>query len=512
MTVRRRLTESLLALADGRSLPAATSQATLILVAIGIALRVWDFRTNHSLNHDDICLALNVIGRSAGGLMHTLDFDQAAPLGFLWIERAMVRVIGPGEQALRLLPFLFGCASVVLISRLATMLLPPFEAIAVVGFFGLSQALIESGIQVKPYSLDVLVTIILVSACLPLTRDSGNRTVPLSAVAAGTFSMWFSFPALFMLAGMGAVIAGMAIIDRETARLRRLLPAFGAWAVSAGVAYWFSIRPGLLNRRLARLDSDYLFPLHAQSRIVPWMTEAATNLGSISTSVRLAPVAALAFLFAIGLTLWRRERLSLLLAAPIALCLLAAIAQKYPWLPRLIFFAVPLTLMITARQVGCFVRERSRALRILTASIAGIALVYSGLSAVKNIVVSGSGFDDPRGAVGAIAKGWQPGDRIYASDAAMPCIIYYRRILHAEQLDFVSSRNPVYVPNQVERIASLPKTRGRLWFLYFEPNEKDFDRRILANFHQAGSLISHSRHKNFIVTLWDLSSESKPVP
>ncbi len=80
--VRRRLTESLLALADRRSLPTATSQATLTLVAIGIALRVWDFRTNHSLNHDDICLALNVIGRSAGGLMHTLDFDQTAPLGF----------------------------------------------------------------------------------------------------------------------------------------------------------------------------------------------------------------------------------------------------------------------------------------------------------------------------------------------------------------------------------------------------------------------------------------------
>jgi hypothetical protein len=123
-------------------------------------------------------------------------------------------------------------------------------------------------------------------------------------------------------------------------------------AVFAGPAYWFSIRPGLLNRNLAHLDSDYLFPLHVPVRIVPWMTEAATNLWSISTSVRLTPVAAFAFLFAVSLMLWRRERLSLLLAAPIALCLLAAIAQKYPWLPRLIFFAVPLTLMITARQDG----------------------------------------------------------------------------------------------------------------------------------------------------------------
>jgi hypothetical protein len=128
------------------------------------------------------------------------------------------------------------------------------------------------------------------------------------------------------------------------------------------------------------------------------------------------------------------------------------------------------------------------------------------------VVINDGAFDDPRGAVAAIAKQWQPGDWIYASGPGMPCIIYYRKILHAEQLDFVSSRNPVYVPGQVKRIVALPKTKGRLWFLYFLPNEKDFDRRILTNFHQGGSLISRARYKNFIVALWDLSPESKPAP
>jgi hypothetical protein len=254
-----------------------------------------------------------------------------------------------------------------------------------------------------------------------------------------------------------------------------------------------------------------MFPLHTPALIVPWMIEGVTTLGSISTSVWLAPLAAVALLFAVALMLWRRDRLSLLLAAPIALCLIASVAQKYPWIPRLLFFAAPLTLMITAREIGGFVRERSNALRIVAASIAGIALVYAGLSAFKNVVINERAFDDPRGAVAAIAKAWQPGDRIYASGPGMPCIIYYRMILHADQLDFVSSRNPVYVPDQAERIVALPKTKGRLWFLYFAPNEKDFDRRILANFHQAGSLLSRARYKNFIVALWDLSPESKPT-
>jgi hypothetical protein len=480
----------------------------LAVVAIGIGLRFWHYFGNYSLNHDDICLALNLIGRNAGGLTRTLDFGQVAPLGFLWIERAMVLIFGPGEMALRLLPFVFGCASVMLLARLTTRLLPSFEAIAVVGFFGFSQALIESAIQVKPYSLDTLTTIIMVSVFLPLTRESWSQTQPRAAAAAGASALWFSFPALFVLGGMGVVTAGLAIVDREIVRLRRLMPLFGVWAFSAGCAYWFSMRPGLLNHPHPR---GHIFPLRTPALIVPWMTEAITNLGEVSTSLRLAPLAAVALLFAVSLMLWRRDRLSLLLAAPIALCFLAAIAQKYPWLPRLIFFAAPLTLMITARQIGCFVRERSHTIRIFAASTAGIALIYAGLSAFKNIVVNGSAFDDPRGAVAAIAKAWQPGDRIYASGPGMPCVIYYRMILHAEQLDFVSSRSPVYVPDQAEQIVALPKTKGRLWFLYFAPNEKDFDRRILANFHQAGSLISRSQYKNFSVALWDLGAESKPA-
>jgi len=152
---------------------------------MGIALRFWHYFGNYSLNHDDICLALNLIGRSAGGLTHTLDFDQAAPLGFLWIERAMVCIFGPGEVALRLLPFVFGCASVILLARLATIRLPPFEAVAVVGFFAFSQALIESAIQVKPYSLDTVATIVLVSVFLRLTRNSASKAKSIVAAAAG---------------------------------------------------------------------------------------------------------------------------------------------------------------------------------------------------------------------------------------------------------------------------------------------------------------------------------------
>jgi hypothetical protein len=506
MTVGRGAAVAPAAPTDRLSLRSGARLTMFSLIATGIALRVWYFLANYSLNHDDICLALNVISRSAGGLMRTLDFDQAAPLGFLLMEHAMVRLMGPGEMALRLIPLICGCLSVVLIAKLATALLPPFEALAVIGFFAFSQAMIESSIQVKPYSLDVLVAIILVSVALPLMQDAASRRERITAAAMGAVSLWVSLPAFFMLFGMAAVIGGQAIVNRRHDAFRRLLPVICAWVISAVGALWFSVKPGLLNRNLAQLDSGYQFPIHVPARIVPWITEAAINLGSMCTSVRLAPLAAVALLFALALMLWNRDLPSLMLAAPIALCLLATIAQLYPWLPRLIFFTAPLALIIIARQVGGIVRERSPSVRTVAASIVAMALIYSGVSGLKNIIVYGSGFDDPRGAVAAIERGWQPGDRIYASDAAMPCIIYYRMILRAPQLDFVSSRNAAYLPNQIERVVPLPKSAGRLWFMFFDAGEKekDFDRYTLAEFHQAGDLISRSRYKNFVVALWNL--------
>jgi hypothetical protein len=122
--------------ATNRPPPAHFDYVALIpaaIIMLGIALRLSDYLQNYSLNHDDICLALNLIQRDAAGLMRTLDFDQAAPLACLWMERLVVVAIGYHERALRLLPFLFGCAALPLMWRVSLELMPRFEAVIALG-------------------------------------------------------------------------------------------------------------------------------------------------------------------------------------------------------------------------------------------------------------------------------------------------------------------------------------------------------------------------------------------
>src|SRR5918996_4581189 len=53
------------------------------LIALALALRLTYYLLNPSLSNDEAQLALNIMHRSYGDLFERLDFNQAAPPGFL---------------------------------------------------------------------------------------------------------------------------------------------------------------------------------------------------------------------------------------------------------------------------------------------------------------------------------------------------------------------------------------------------------------------------------------------
>jgi hypothetical protein len=104
--------------------------------------------------------------------------------------------------------------------------------------------------------------------------------------------------------------------------------------------------------------------------MLAWLVEAMRNLGLISSSVRLATVAGTVFAVSLVSAVVRRNRTSLLLALPILLAFVASVLQRYPWLPRLILFIVPLLVLIAALNAvlgsGRWKRDFKRSLRVLS--------------------------------------------------------------------------------------------------------------------------------------------------
>ena len=90
-----------------------------LLVATGIILRLRQYFVNRSLWVDEAMLAFNIVNRTFGALTLPLDFNQGAPIGFLFIEKFIILALGNQDYILRLFPIFSGVLSVYLIYRIA---------------------------------------------------------------------------------------------------------------------------------------------------------------------------------------------------------------------------------------------------------------------------------------------------------------------------------------------------------------------------------------------------------
>src|ERR1041384_5610084 len=76
-----------------------------IILVVGLVLRFYQYFMGRSLWEDECHLALNFMKYGFLRLAQPLDFIQGAPILFLWLVKASVKIFGYGEIAFRLVSF-----------------------------------------------------------------------------------------------------------------------------------------------------------------------------------------------------------------------------------------------------------------------------------------------------------------------------------------------------------------------------------------------------------------------
>src|SRR5262249_12900512 len=127
-----------------------------VVAAIGIALRLFHYLRDPSVWHDEAALIVNVLNLDFTQLLGPLMWHEASPPLFLWLERAVVLVLGDSTYALRLVPLLASCLSVVLFTSTVRRLLTPVAAFWAALLFAASDRLLWHACEAKPYAVDVL--------------------------------------------------------------------------------------------------------------------------------------------------------------------------------------------------------------------------------------------------------------------------------------------------------------------------------------------------------------------
>ena len=210
--------------------------AVWAVVLAGIVLRIAQYLYDRSLWMDESFLALNLIDKPFSALFGQLSFNQAAPPGFLLVQRADITLFGKSEYAVRLFPLVCGISSILLFKRVASALLGRSAALIALALFSLSDGLIYYSSEVKQYSADVAVTLLIAVGGLDLSsrRPSRGRAIVWGLI--GSAAVWFSHAAAFGVAAVVLVLLAADIAHRRWQVVKPAAAVLGVWLASLAVA------------------------------------------------------------------------------------------------------------------------------------------------------------------------------------------------------------------------------------------------------------------------------------
>jgi len=451
-----------------------------LIVAVGIGLRISQYAHDRSLFLDEAFVATNIIERPVAGLLQPLQFDQRAPAGFLVGVKWATMCLGRSDLVLRLIPLVSGVLSVLLFGMLSRKILSPAGANFALLLFAVSPPLIFMASDLKQYSTDALMTTVILLASVPICSAglSLRRAVVLGL--AGGIALWFSFPAAFVLAGVGLSLFVPAAVNRNWRDVSQLLLVAAMWGVGFGSLWWLQLRLFEKDPGWIFLWGDAFMPLIPRSLgDLLWFPRRFFHIVTNPAGLSFPGLAGLSC--AVGVVaLWRQSRMqAALLLAPIAVTLLASGFRIYPVAGRAIIFMAPLVLLIIVAGI-----ERIR----LAVVQPGLAWVWafaalcichdSAMSAKAHIVNRQMyrnttfwdyKFEEMKPLMGHIRQHWQQGDIVYLYSQSYVAFEYYAERYGFSRSDSVRGilgglMNPRW--DEVEADLEKLSGRNRVWVVF----------------------------------------------
>ena len=489
---------------------------SFILIAFGTLVRLVQYLSNRSLWADEAVLALNIIDRSYAQLTQPLDYEQGAPIGFLIMEKTAVNLFGNNEYALRLIPLIAGIGSLFVFYQLAKILIPKTAIPIALALFASLPHLIYYSSEVKQYSSDVAIALLLFLLLLPLTREKLKRNLIIKFSLIGAIAIWYSHPAIFILAGIGLTSLILTLHHRQLEKIKPLAIIFSSWFLSFILFYWLS---------LSKLtgDSDLMtswskaFPSSPLDII--WLLDALGKffykpLGFQAWMDGLAIIA-----FIIGcVACWRRQKSTLLLLlSPLLMTLAAAYLQKYPFRSRLLLFLTPFFILLIAEGMSYIIKKTRNSRRqwvgIVVVFLTAL-LLWQPIVSAGYLVIQPKWRSEIKPVLSFIKTYQQPEDILYVYQRGIYQFLYYAEkygyqegdyILGVDDLDKYDGRG-VSEEEKKRYLNDLNNLRGnaRVWLLFSHaaPSENELFQSYLA---ENGVKLAEVNSKGTSAYLYDLS-------
>jgi hypothetical protein len=499
-----------------------------LIVAAGVALRCSQYSFDRSLFLDEAFVATSIAHRSVPELMKPLEFDQRAPAGFLAGVKLLTLALGRSDLVLRLLPLVSGIVSMMLFPTVCRRYLSESATNLALLLFALSPPLIFMSSDLKQYSTDALATIAILLACAAAgpSRWTARHVAIVGMVGAG--ALWFSFPAVFVLAGVGLVLLALSVGNRQWRDLPRLAAVAVLWGIGFAGMWWLQLRFFEDEPGWKKLWDGAFMPMPPRSLgELLWFPRRFMHIVTNPVGIEFPGIAGLACLAGIGALYGQSRWRAGVLLAPIAVAVLASGLRLYPVSGRSIIFMAPLLVLTIAAGVDCVRRVVvQRRLAWMWVFIAACVLFQPALSAkehvvnrqmYKNTTFWEYKFEEIKPLMSHVRAGWQPGDLVYLYSQSHVAFDYYADQFGFAPADSVRGMMTGLINPRWEEIeADLARLSGRkrVWVLFThnwklnDVNERKLYQHFLEKMGICVDRLELPDPADAAVYLYDLSTRS----
>lgn len=468
--------------------------AVIFLLVLGALLRLRQFLTGRSLWADEAMLALNIVNRDITGMFKPLEYDQGAPVGFLVVEKIANLLFGRNEYALRLFPLLTGILALWLFYLLLRRVVHNDAGLlTALALFALNPRLIYYSSEVKQYILDVFLTIGLLLVASPLLETEARKNDFVYLALAGFAALWFSHPALFILAGIGLALILVYWQRRDFVSLRAILGIGVLWVATIAFLYLLILKDLQQNTYMREYWRGAFLPIPPWSD-PGWLVKVLNENIGLQFGLPYAVYLAVGLMLVGWVVLWMEQRKHALVVAFISVAtLIASALQLYPVLERMILFTIPIGLILIAKAIEFLYSRFSnhRPLHWIVIVILAGYLLYGPLTTSIGYFLQPKYFEHIRPAMENLKSEWKDGDVLFVTNGAVPAFEYYAPMYGLDGVSYHSSLRQDYAnPQNIMEELVLLKGQGRAWILMSHVYERDgFNERdfILEYLRQNGT-------------------------
>jgi hypothetical protein len=377
-------------------------------------------------------------------------------------------LLGARDYTLRLLPLLASLAAIPFMVSVSRKYGKGLAVYISLGLFAISTQVIYYSSEVKQYSSDVLIALVLLFLFPKCLEENKKNGALILLGAAGFLAIWISQPSLFIFMGIFITLGVVFAIRRDSNHLLWLIGIGGFFGISFMADYLISLRYLAANNDLLNYWNGSFAPLPSWNNIT-WYTNALIGFVKDPAKLPVTVITGGLIIFGIFSFAIRNWKLLLVLIIPFLLVLFASAFRKYPFSGRLLLFLVPLFLLLLAEgieRIWIILMRVNAPTAWITFSVLAVYIFYiPTITAYKNVLNPPMG-EDIKPVLSCILNSDISDELIYVYYGAGPAFEFYASQFGIDQNQYlvgVSARD-----DPAKYLLDIDSLRGNrpVWFVF----------------------------------------------